>query len=119
MSTVSLLLNNLPALWSHEGVTANQRESLVQEVFDNIIIDGNALVAVKPKATYQPLFAAMSIQKSVGYSGMDFYPISTIIIFCQTLSEPILRLNGIVVLCSRLEVISSLALSPKAKYFCF
>jgi hypothetical protein len=45
--------------------------------------------------------------------------ISTTIIFCQILSALILRLNGIVVLCSRLEVVSSLALSPQAKYFCY
>ena len=74
MQRAAELLNNLPALWSHEGVTAKQRESLVQEVFENIIIDGKALVAVKPKATYQPLFAAMSVQKSFGYSGMDSPP---------------------------------------------
>jgi len=103
MSTVSLLLNNFTGFVVSRRGDANQRESLVQEVFDNIIIDGNALVAVKTKATYQPLFAAMSIQKSVGYSGMDFYPISTIIIFCQTLSEPILRLNGIVVFAHALK----------------
>jgi hypothetical protein len=41
--------------------------------------------------------------------GVDL--ISTTIIFCQILSELILRLNGIVVLCSRLEVISSLSTS--------
>jgi len=66
MSTVSLLLNNLPALWSHEGVTANQRESLVQEVFDNIIIDGNALVAVKPKG-YLPTFICGYVYSKVSW----------------------------------------------------
>jgi hypothetical protein len=44
----------------------------------------------------------------IGGDGGDL--ISTTIIFCQILSELILRLNGIVVLCSRLEVISSLAI---------
>jgi hypothetical protein len=47
--------------------------------------------------------------------GVDL--ISTTIIFCQILSELILRLNGIVVLCSRLEVISSLALKGEEHNF--
>lgn len=71
MERAAELLNQLPALWSHDGVTNKQRESLVQEVFEKIIIDGKGLVAIKPKADYLPLFAAMSMQKSVGYCGME------------------------------------------------
>lgn len=68
------LLNDLPALWSHQGVTNEQRESLVQEVFARITIDGKALVAVEPKPAYLPLFAAMQIQKFVGYHGLEYPP---------------------------------------------
>jgi DNA invertase Pin-like site-specific DNA recombinase len=68
------LLNDLPVLWSHQGVTNEQREALVQEVFERIIIDGKALVSVEPKSAYLPLFAAMQVQKSVGYHGLDSPP---------------------------------------------
>jgi DNA invertase Pin-like site-specific DNA recombinase len=65
------LLNNLPALWSHQGVTNEQRESLVQEVFNKISIDGGTLVAVEPKSAYLPLFGAMLVQNSYGYRDLE------------------------------------------------
>ena len=67
MEKAAELLNNLPALWSHQGVTNKQRESLVQEVFSKITTDGNSLVSVEPKPSYRPLFAAMLMQHPVGY----------------------------------------------------
>ena len=51
------LLNNLPALWEHPGVTQNQRRDLAREVFDEIRIREGKLVAVKPRSEYAPLFA--------------------------------------------------------------
>ena len=53
------LLNNLPILWSHSGVTDEQRESFLREVFVQIEIDGKQITAIEPKPTYIPLFAAM------------------------------------------------------------
>ena len=68
------LLNDLPALWSHEGVTNKQREALVQEVFNTIENDGNTLVAIEPKPEYAPLFATVFIQNPVGYCDLDSPP---------------------------------------------
>ena len=41
------LLEDLPALWSHPGVSDEQRESLIQEVFMQINIDGDCLTSVE------------------------------------------------------------------------
>ena len=51
------LLQDLPALWRHPGVTPEQRRELVREVFQEIRLREGRLVAVKPKPSYQPLFA--------------------------------------------------------------
>jgi hypothetical protein len=61
------LLKDLPALWQHPGVTNKQRESLVQNVFSKICLDGGTLVAIEPKPAYAPLFADILLQNSVGY----------------------------------------------------
>ncbi len=42
------LLEDLPLLWQHSGVTHEQREALVQEVFRSITIDGKDFVSVEP-----------------------------------------------------------------------
>ena len=51
------LLQNLPALWQHPGVTQEQRRELAREVFDEIRLRDGKLVAVKPRPEYAPLFA--------------------------------------------------------------
>ncbi|MDA1128574.1 MAG: hypothetical protein O2913_07745 [Chloroflexi bacterium] len=51
------LLQNLPALWEHPGVTQDQRRDLAREVFDEIRLREGRLVAVKPHPEYAPLFA--------------------------------------------------------------
>ena len=51
------LLNNLPALWEHPGVTQTQRRDLAREVFEEIRIREGMLVVVKPRSEYAPLFA--------------------------------------------------------------
>ena len=51
------LLNDMPALWSHPGVTDEQREALVREMFEQVRLRGTDLVAIEPKPEYQPLFA--------------------------------------------------------------
>jgi hypothetical protein len=68
------LLNDLPALWSHPGVMDEQREALVQEIFSEITVDGKALVAIKPKEAYAPLFASMLLESPVGYCDLDSPP---------------------------------------------
>ena len=63
------LLADLPALWSHSGVTDEQREALVGEMFEQVRLRGRGLVAVEPKLEYQPLFAcivAEGVRKSRG-----------------------------------------------------
>jgi hypothetical protein len=65
------LLNDLPTLWSHDGVTLKQRESLVQEVFNKITIDGKTLESIEPKPEYAPLFATVVVQNFVGYRDLD------------------------------------------------
>jgi len=51
------LLEDLPVLWSHPGVTHEQREELVREVFQEVRLREGRLVAVRPKPRYAPLFA--------------------------------------------------------------
>jgi DNA invertase Pin-like site-specific DNA recombinase len=68
------LLNALLSLWSHPGVTHQQREALVQEVFAEISIDGKELVSVRPKPAYLPLFASMAVQDSLGNRDSDSPP---------------------------------------------
>ena len=64
------LLNELPALWQHPGVTDKERESVIQEVFTKINVDGDALVSIEPKPDYAPLFADILLQNSLGYRGL-------------------------------------------------
>ncbi|OGC94402.1 MAG: hypothetical protein A2W25_01850 [candidate division Zixibacteria bacterium RBG_16_53_22] len=68
------LLNEMPVLWQHPGVTNKQRESLVQEVFNKISLDGEALVAVEPKPAYAPLFADILMHAALGYPEFDSPP---------------------------------------------
>jgi len=74
MERAAQLLNEMPALWQHPGVTNKQRESLVQEVFNKISIDGDALVTVEPKPEYAPLFAEMLTHTLNGYREFDSPP---------------------------------------------
>ena len=74
MERAAQLLNEMPVLWQHPGVTNKQRESLVHEVFNKISINGEALVAVEPKPEYAPLFADMLTHQPVGYRDLDSAP---------------------------------------------
>jgi hypothetical protein len=68
------LLNELPALWQHPGVTDKERESVIQEVFTKISIEGDSLVSIEPKPDYAPLFADIVLQNSLGYRGLKSPP---------------------------------------------
>jgi len=65
------LLENMPALWSHSGVTDEQRESFLREVFAQITIDGKQITAIEPKSSYTPLFATMALNPESGYCKTD------------------------------------------------
>lgn len=56
------LLSDLPDLWSNPGVTDNQRESFIHEIFQKVEISGSDLVAIEPKLDYQPIFAGIIAQ---------------------------------------------------------
>ncbi|MBI4311717.1 MAG: recombinase family protein [Chloroflexi bacterium] len=56
------LLNDLPALWAHPGVSNEQREALGQELLERAIISGGTLVAIEPRAAYRPLFGYLANQ---------------------------------------------------------
>ena len=47
-------LEDLPALWLHPGVTHEDREALVRQVFRRITIDGKEFVDIEPKPEYAP-----------------------------------------------------------------
>ncbi len=64
-------LRDLPALWSHPGITHQQRESLVKEVFSGITIEGRSLVSVEPKPPYVPLFAVIVVDQGFGYRAFE------------------------------------------------
>ena len=68
------LLEDLQALWLHPGVTHEQRESLVQEVFRSITIDGKEFVSIEPQLAYAPLFATMVSDQKLGYRGFNSPP---------------------------------------------
>ncbi len=63
------LLSDLPSLWTHRGVSDEQRESLIKEVFQEMRLRGNFLVAIKPKPEYQPLFAYIVTEGVRKYRG--------------------------------------------------
>ena len=60
------LLEDLPVLWSHPGVTHEQREELVREVFHRITIDGKEFMSIEPRAPYAPLFASIVTSEELG-----------------------------------------------------
>ena len=64
-------LQDLPSLWLHAGVTHEEREALVKQVFQRITIDGKDFVDIEPKPEYAPLFATMVTAQKVGYREMD------------------------------------------------
>ena len=51
------LVADLPALWTHAGVTNRKREAMITEVFREVQLRGSQLVAIEPKAQYRPFFA--------------------------------------------------------------
>jgi DNA invertase Pin-like site-specific DNA recombinase len=55
------LLGQMNYLWSHPGVTDQQREELVKEVFKSLTIEGEQLRTVEPKPKYVPLFASIIV----------------------------------------------------------
>ena len=50
------LLQDLPALWQHPGVTMEQRREIVREVFHEIRLRVGEVSAVQPRPQYTPLF---------------------------------------------------------------
>ena len=64
------LLEDLPSLWQHPGVTHEQREALVQEIFRNITIDGKDFVTIEPNPAYVPIFAAVVTWQKLGYCAL-------------------------------------------------
>ena len=67
-------LQDLPSLWLHAGVTQEEREALVKQVFQRITIDGKEFVDIEPKPEYAPLFATMVTAQKVGYQELEFLP---------------------------------------------
>ena len=61
------LLKNLSGLWDHPGVTDDQWEALLEEVFQRVTIDGKTLTSIEPKLVYQPLFACILTSQESGY----------------------------------------------------
>ena len=56
-------------LWQHSGVTHEQRESLVREVFRRITIEGKEFVSIEPQPAYVPLVATIVADQEFGYRG--------------------------------------------------
>ena len=77
LERASQLLEDLRELWLHPGVTDEQREGLLREVFERITIDGKVLTAIEPKPAYQPLFATIITAPEFGYCP-QVSPVSTI-----------------------------------------
>ncbi len=69
-------LEDLPALWLHPGVTHEEREALVRQVFRRITIDGKDFVDIEPEPEYAPLYATMVTAQKAGYQELDYSPVS-------------------------------------------
>ena len=67
------LLTDLPKLWLHPGVSHEQRENLVREVFNRITIDSR-FMTIEPRPAYVPLFATMLLESNVDYCGREPAP---------------------------------------------
>lgn len=55
------MLNSLPGLWQHPGVQDSDRQQLLMETFEEVMIHGKELVAVRPKPQYAPHFAYLTL----------------------------------------------------------
>ena len=66
MEQAAKMLQDLPALWQHPGVTAEQRRDLARVVFEEIRFRDGRLTAVKPQQQYAPLFAYALWSAAVG-----------------------------------------------------
>jgi len=60
------ILQDLPALWQHPGITAEQRRELARVVFEEIRLRDGCLTAVRPQPQYVPLFAYVLWSADVG-----------------------------------------------------
>ena len=77
LSRAAELLNELPSLWMHPGVTDQQREELIKEVFEQAQIRGSKLTSIKPKTSYRPLFAYMMVEKVRNVVGAGRFELPT------------------------------------------
>ena len=52
------LLQDLPSLWAHPGVTQEQRREFVREAFESIQLDDAGIRAVEPREPYRRVLSA-------------------------------------------------------------
>ena len=71
LESAANFLEDLPALWLHPGVTHEEREALVRQVFLRITIAGKEFVDIEPKPEYAPLFATIVTAQKVGYQELE------------------------------------------------
>ena len=73
LDRASRLLQDLPTLWNHPGVTPAQQRGLAREVFQEVRLREGRLVAVRPRPKYAPLFAyALWRQHVAGGAGSSW-----------------------------------------------
>ena len=60
------LLQDLPPLWQHPGVTAEQRREPARVVFEEVRLRDGDLIAVRPQPQYAPLVAYALWSYAVG-----------------------------------------------------
>ena len=68
------LLNDMPSLWNNQGVTDEQREALIKETFNRVIVDSKQITAIEPKPEYAPLFASIIVKDQYAYCGVNSPP---------------------------------------------
>ena len=68
------LLNDMPSLWNNQGVTDEQREALIKETFNRIIVDSKQITAIEPKPEYSPLLASIIVKDQYAYCGVNSPP---------------------------------------------
>ncbi len=85
------LIDDLPALWGHPGVTDEQREALIKETFVRILVEGRTIVGIEPKSSYTPLFATIIKNPRGGYGRGDWIRTSDLLNPIQVRYQAALR----------------------------
>ncbi|MDO8532157.1 MAG: hypothetical protein Q7T26_08320 [Dehalococcoidia bacterium] len=73
LDRTTAILRDLSVLWRHQGVTPRQHRNLAGEVFEEIRLRGQTLVAFKPRPHHAPLFAYSIWRQQQVFGGTSLF----------------------------------------------